>query len=102
MPRARKPQYKLDTDVLPSRILLPPSPPTRRQLGTPIANYLYPISSTPSNNLIEPLNDYYSSSQRYNHNDEIDRINPWSHFNSQRYANTEQESAVIYSRSVLR
>ncbi|CAM4989834.1 unnamed protein product, partial [Rotaria socialis] len=31
MPRVRKPQYKIDVDMLPSGIILPPSPPTRRQ-----------------------------------------------------------------------
>ncbi|CAF3324573.1 unnamed protein product [Rotaria socialis] len=100
MPRVRKPQYKIDVDMLPSGIILPPSPPTRRQQRmTPTTNYLYPISSTPLNNIIEPLNDFYSSSQRYN---DTERLNPWSHYNSQRYADSEQEPTVVYSRNILR
>ncbi|CAF1126018.1 unnamed protein product [Rotaria sordida] len=99
MPRTRKPQYKIDTGILPSQIILPPSPPMRRQPMIPTVNYVYPISSTPLDHIIEPLNDFYSPSQRYNN---IERLDPWSHYNSQRYSDSEHEHTVVYPRKFLR
>lgn len=94
MPRARKPQYSLDIGSLSSQIMLPPSPPTRRQPMTPPVNYVYPISSTPVEHIIEPLNDCYSSSQRQNPNTE--RTNPWNYYNS------ELDHNVVYQRKLPR
>ncbi len=99
MPRARKPQYELEIATLPSQIILPPSPPMRRQAITPTVTYVYPISSTPLEHLIEPLNNFYLPTQRY-HNAE--RLNPWNRYNSQRYSDDEQERNVIYPKTILR
>jgi hypothetical protein len=100
MPRARKPQYEIEIDSLPSQIILSPSPPMRRQSITPTVNYVYPISSTPLEHIIEPLNNFYSSTQRHINNAE--RLNPWNRYNNQRYSDDEQERNVVYPKIILR
>jgi hypothetical protein len=99
MPRTRKLQYEIDS--LPSQIIVPPSPPVRRQPMTPAVNYVYPLSSTPSDNIIEPINDFYSSSQRHNNNN-TERLNPWNRYNSQRYSDDEQDRHVVYHKPTSR
>lgn len=98
IPRARRSQYALEIASLPSQIL-PPSTTARRLPMTPTNDFVYPLASTPSEHLIEPLNDYYSSNARYNH---AERSNPWNRYNSQRYSDDEQERHVIYPRTFLR
>jgi hypothetical protein len=66
---------------------------------TPAVNYVYPISSTPLDHIIEPLNDFYSPPQRHSN---AERLNPWNRYNSQRYSDDEQERAVVYSKTLLR
>ncbi len=99
MPRARKTQYELELASLPSQIILPPSPPMRRMAITPTVNYVYPISSTPLEHIIEPINDFYSPAQRHNN---AERLNPWNRYNSQRYSDDEQERNVVYPKTILR
>jgi hypothetical protein len=98
MPRARK-QYELEIASLPSQILLPPSPPMRRPAMTPAVNYLYPISSTPLEHIIEPLSDFYSPTQRHNN---AERLNPWNRYNNRQYSDDEHERNVVYSKTILR
>jgi len=91
---------KIEIAALPSQIIVSPSPQIRRQQPrTPTVNYVYPISSTPSDHIIEPLHEFYSPSQRHNH---TDRSNPWNRYNSQRYSDDEQERNVVYPRTILR
>ncbi|CAF1157842.1 unnamed protein product [Adineta steineri] len=92
MPRMRKPQYELE--IAPS-----PSIPNRRQPIIPTVNYVYPISSTPSHHIIEPLSDFYSPIQRHNY---TERTNPWNRYNNQRYSDDEQERNVVYPQTRLR
>jgi hypothetical protein len=98
MPRARKTQYELEIASLPPQIL-PPSPPIRRTAMSPTVNYVYPISSTPMEHMIEPISDYYSPTPRHNN---AERLNPWNRYNSQRYSDDEQERNVVYPKTILR
>ena len=98
IPRARRSQYALEIASLPPQII-PPSATARRLPMTPTNDFVYPLASTPSERLIEPMNDYYSSNARFAH---AERLNPWNRYNSQRYSDDEQERHVIYPRTILR
>ena len=97
IPRARKSQYETEIDSLSTQ--LTSSSPIRQQATTPTINYAYPMSSL-SNHIIKPLNNFYSSVQRYDGN--INKMNPWNRCNSQRYSNSEYEGTIAYSRTILR
>ncbi|UJR26916.1 hypothetical protein I4U23_008225 [Adineta vaga] len=97
-PRIRKPQYELEAVSSSSQRAMSPSSTTRRQPTSSTVNYVYPISSTPVNHIIEPLHDFYTPIQ---HPNNIDRLNPWNRYNNQRYSDDEQERNVVYPKSML-
>ena len=102
-PRIRKSQYELEVASAPSRIILPPSPALRRQPLTATVNYVYPLTTLPADELVEPYDQYSSSSSSHRFNQgNPPRANPWNRYNSSRYSDSEQDSNVVYQTTILR
>jgi hypothetical protein len=102
-PRTRKPtstHMELDVDVLPSQIILSPSPLLRQSsLTTPTVNGVYSDVILRTNDLVESSNGLSTSSQPHTI---VGQPNPWNRYNHQRYSDDEPEPTFVYRSTIVR